>query len=186
MKVRQVTKQQPANYSSSLNVSTKSFNEELVFMAPDLTYPTVLSVPWTIIFVQLFSNMNPCNPWRVFSLSHSAHFFPVELSSLIREVKAVRLSNTRAKIFWKQKPKIHYDVVCKKCEDLKCDQSCPETVRLDENKPSVPGENGGDITGLERGHDYLFTVVGRIKSVYENYWNETSKQLKLKGMKVRT
>ena len=120
------------------------------------------------------------------SLPCTFFIYFVELSSIIQEVKAVRLSNTRAIIFWKQKskPKIQYDVICKKCKDLKCDQNCPETVRLERNKTNISGKNSSDITGLERGHDYWFIVVGKIEAVNENYWNETSKKVRLRGTKV--
>lgn len=100
-------------------------------------------------------------------------------------MKAVRLSNTRAVILWKQEPKleIQYNVICKKCQDLKCDQNCPKTVRLGKNKTDISGKNSSNVSGLERGHDYLFTVVGKIKPVNENYWNKTSKEVKLRGTK---
>jgi hypothetical protein len=86
---------------------------------------------------------------------------------------------------WKQEPKpeIQYNVICKKCQDLKCDQNCPKTVRLEKNKTDISGKNSSKVTGLERGHDYLFTVVGKIKPVNENYWNNTSKEVKLRGTK---
>ena len=101
-------------------------------------------------------------------------------------MKAVRLSNTRAKIFWKQKtkPKIQYDVICKKCKHLKCDQNCPETIRLKKKKTNISGKNSSEITGLERGHDYLFIVVGKIKAINENCWNETSRKVQLRSTKV--
>ncbi|CAB4013282.1 ephrin type-A receptor 4 isoform X7 [Paramuricea clavata] len=120
-----------------------------------------------------------CAPGEVMSSSGC-----IELSSIIQEVKAVRLSNTRAVILWKQEPKpeIQYNVICKKCQDLKCDQNCPKTVRLEKNKTNISGKNSSNITGLERGHDYLFTVVGKIKPVNENYWNKTSKEVKLRAL----
>ena len=46
---------------------------------------------------------------------------------------------------------------------------------------SISGKNSSAVTGLERGHDYLFKVVGIIEDVNGIYWNETSKDIKLKG-----
>ena len=103
-----------------------------------------------------------------------------ELSSIIQEVKSVRLSNTRASISWTHKtmPNMQYEVICKECNDLRCDKKCPNSVRVNEIKTIISGENRSSITGLKRGQDYLFEVVVTINL------NKTSKDVKLKGKKA--
>lgn len=103
-----------------------------------------------------------------------------ELSSIIQEVKSVRLSNTRASISWTHKtmPNMQYAVICKECNNLRCYKDCPKSVRVNEIKTIISGENRSSITGLKRGQDYLFKVVVIINL------NETSKDVKLKGKKA--
>ena len=73
---------------------------------------------------------------------------------------------------------MQYEVICKECNDLRCDKDCLNSVRVNEIKTIISGENRSSITGLKRGQDYLFTVVVEINL------NKTSKDVKLKGKKA--
>lgn len=95
----------------------------------------------------------------------------------------MRLSTNHAIILWKQKaiPNIQYKVICKECKTHECAQNCPQTVRWEDIKSDKFGGNRTDITGLKAGRDYRFIVVGKIKPINEDHWNETSKDIMIKG-----
>ncbi|XP_028394192.1 ephrin type-A receptor 4-like isoform X2 [Dendronephthya gigantea] len=128
-----------------------------------------------------FNETLPCNcaPGEVMSSVGC-----VELSSIIQEGRAVRLSTNRAIISWKQKaiPNIQYKVICVECRAHNCAKNCPPTVQWEEIKLDKFGENSTDITGLKGGLDYKFIVVGKIKAINEKHWNETSKDIRIKAL----
>ena len=106
---------------------------------------------------------------------------------MIQNAKAFRLSNTRAVIWWEQTTalEVYYKVICKMCNSTNCNQTCPKSVRFKENNTSISNRNSSYITGLERGREYLFIILGKIETIDENHWRETSKRVQLRGTNIR-